>query len=121
MALRTTIGERRWPVHIDARTADAVDASGAPIEGWAPLTDPAVPQMMAKIPLGGSERFAGEQVTAPYDTRWRFGYRPDMDPDLVNVAADRRLIYLNRTHDIITGQVIGYRAEIELLTQARQG
>jgi head-tail adaptor len=119
---RTSAGERRFPVFLDQRVPDgAVDPSGAPIDAWTPLDGSGRPEMMAKFPIGGREMFQGQQVTAPYDTRWRMAYRPDMDPDVLDVPADRRLRYENRAYNIVSAAVMGYQDEIELLTIARQG
>lgn len=94
--------------------ADAVDASGAPVESWSRLVE----MFAEKIVIGGRERYTANQLTAPYDTRWRLNYRADLDRDLVDVPRLRRLIYQSRVYDIVDAQVIGRNEGIELLTLA---
>lgn len=95
-------------------TTDAVDAAGAPSETWTTLYQ----GYFERMPIGGRERFDANQLTAPYDTRWRGHYRADMDRDLVDVPKLRRLVYKSRVYDIVDAQTIGRNEGIELLTLA---
>ena len=107
-------GKRDHRVTIQAKDPDAVDAAGAPVETW----DDLYTGYFEKVVVGGRERFASNQMTSPYDTRWRGNYRADMDRDLVNVPKERRLVYKSRVYDIVDAQVIGRNLGIELLTLA---
>jgi len=109
-------GERNRLVTIQQVT-DGQDTEGAPTESWATLTQ----AWAAKMDLTGRERLAAEQMTASYDTRWQIGYRADMDPELVDVAKVRRLIYQGRNYDIVAASMVGLREGIELYTLAKVG
>lgn len=110
-------GERDWIVELQQLTQpDQADDSGAPEENWTTL----VAQMpAAKYDVNGQERFAAQQLSASYDTRWEINYRADMDPELVVVAKVRRLVHRGRVHDIVAATMIGRREGVELLTLAK--
>jgi SPP1 family predicted phage head-tail adaptor len=108
-------GERDRIVIIQKMT-DGKGTSGFPTE--APSTLAAVP--MRKADMNGSERYQAEQLSAPFNTRWEMGYRADMDPELVDVAKTRRLVYQGRAYDIVEAHMIGRREGIELLTLTAQ-
>jgi len=93
--------------------------SGLPIDEWVPLAD----VWMSKSDLTGTERerFVMNQETAPFETTWVMRYRPDMDPDEMEVPRVRRLTYKARGFDVIDAANVGRRADIQLLTRARQG
>jgi len=113
----TPSGQRDRRVLIQQRTAvDQADESGTPndVGTWTKL----VHAWADKTPLGGRERFDAEQRSAPYDTRWRIGYRADMDPELVDVAKVRRLVYQSRIYDIVDAQLIGRREGVDVMTLA---
>ena len=105
---------RQWIVTVEQRpSTDAVDASGAPTdEPWTKL----YVGKFSKDFISGRERFTAQQMSAPYDTRWKSNYRRDMDADLVDVCKLRRLVYKGRVHDIVAASVVGRNEEIELLT-----
>lgn len=110
-------GLRDRIVTIEYRTA-AVDSEGAPDDTWTTLVAscPA-----SKADITGWERLRADQMSARYDTRWEINYRLDMDPELVDVAKDRRLVVNGRTHDIVAASEIGRREGVELLTIAKVG
>lgn len=110
-------GERDRAVTIQQLT-ESTATSGFPKEGWTTL---ATPIWMRKMDRKGDERFRADQNAAAYETQWEMGYRSDMDPELVDVAKKRRLLYQGRVHDIVMGSVIGRREGIELLTIAGTG
>ena len=113
----TPSGQRDRRVTIQHRTAtDQADESGTPndVGTWSTLVN----AWAEKTPLGGRERFDAEQRSAPYDTRWRMGYRADMDPELVNVAKERRLVYKARIYEIVDAQLIGRREGVDVMTLA---
>lgn len=111
MLRRHAAGERDRLVTIQAVT-QGTGTSRFPTEtpsdlftAWASMT-----------PLTGRERFTGAQISAPFDTQWQLPYREDVDPDLVNVAKSRRLVYRQRVYDIVAAMVVGRRDAIELVT-----
>ena len=110
-------GQRDWIVELQQVT-DGVDSSGAPLETWTTLVEnmPA-----AKYDVRGTERFAAQQLSASYDTRWHINYRTDMDPELHDVAKTRRLVHRGRVHDIVAATMVGRREAVELLTLAKVG
>lgn len=108
-------GARDRRVTIQQRpAADAADSSGTPTEvgEWSTLAH----VWAEKDEVGGRERFTAQQMTAPYDVRWKIGYRADMDPETVDVAKVRRVLYKSRVYDIVEAQMIGRREGVELLT-----
>lgn len=113
-------GEKDRVVKIEQRpVADDDDTSGAPIDG--PWTTLSAREWMQKLDMQGSERFSAAQLSAPFDTIWKMGYRADMDPDLIDVAKLRRLLHGGRIYDITSGRVFGRKEAIELETLARHG
>lgn len=112
-------GQRDRRVTIQQRpAADASETSGFPVDGpWTTL----VSCDMAKFDVGGRERFQSAQTSAAYDTRWEMEYRADMDPELVDVAKLRRLVYAGRTYDIVAASQIGRRDGVEITTLAKVG
>lgn len=110
-------GERDWIVEIQQVTDD-VDDSGAPLETWTTLV---AHMPAAKYDVRGMERFAAQQLSASYDTRWHINYRLDMDPELLDVAKVRRLVHQGRVYDIVAASMIGRREAVELLTLAKVG
>lgn len=110
-------GERDWTITIQQRQAsdDAVDDSGTPEETWTTL----VTMPAAKYDVSGQEKFAAQQLSASYDTRWEINYRADMDPELVKVAKYRRILHRSRVHDIVDASMIGRREGIKLMTLAK--
>lgn len=105
-------GKRDRLVTIQEMTSSIDADSGEPVEAW----DTLATVFMEKVEMRGNERFQSQQMTAPYDTRWRLPYRTDMDPETLDVPKDRRLVYKNRVYDIISAQMIGRRDGIELMT-----
>lgn len=110
-------GERDRVVTVQQLTDGAGD-SQFPTETWATLIGT---YWCSKEDVGGRERFAMDQTTAPYDTRWQGPYLASLDPELVDVAKTRRLVYQGRVHDIVAASQIGRRDGIEFLTLARMG
>ena len=108
-------GERDRAVTVQQLT-DSVGSSGFPVETWATLYETA---WMRKVDVSQRERFMAAQLSSPIDTQWEMGYVADMDPDLVDVAKSRRLVYQGRVFDIVSAQQIGRCDGIELLTLAK--
>jgi hypothetical protein len=67
------------------------------------------------------ERFTADQNKGAADTQWEMGYRPDMDPELVDVVKKRRLLYQGRVYDITSADLIGRFEGIELVTLSGSG
>lgn len=109
----TAAGSRTLPVRID-QMVETISDSGFPVETWSELHRLT---WMERIDLSAMERMAARQIDAVYDTRWRMPYQRDMDPDLVDVAKFRRLVYADRVHVVTTARVIGMKRQIELETK----
>lgn len=109
-------GDRDRDVTIEARTATE-DASGFPTETWATLVTPVWMSHAAK----GSERFIADQESAKADGLWEMGYRSDMDPELVDVPRDRRLVWQGRAYDIVAASCINRHEGVQILTLSKNG
>lgn len=77
----------------------------------------------ARVPMSRRTQAADERITASIpsaylSTVWTTRYRPDLDPDLVDVPKYRRLVLDGRRYDIKAADLIGRRRGIELLTLA---
>jgi head-tail adaptor len=110
-------GERDRAVTVQ-RLTSTKGPSGFPVETWTTLLSP---YWVKKMDASSRERFANGQLSASFDTRWEGSYHPDIDPETVDVAKTRRLVYQGRTHDIVSATMIGMREGVELLTLARMG
>lgn len=106
-------GDRDKWVTIEAFT-EASTGSGYPGGTWAPLATVA----MSRQDAGADERVVAAQPSAFIQTTWVCPWRPDMDPDLVDVPKLRRLLYGTRRYDIRAATNVGRRRKIELLTLA---
>ena len=110
-------GQRDRAVTIQQLTEGLGD-NGFPTETWTTLVSPV---WMRKRDLRMNERFQADQLGAKIDTEWEMGYRADMDPELVDVARTRRLLYQTRVYDITGASLIGRREGVELSTLAKVG
>ncbi len=107
-------GERNLLVTIQQLT-ESEDSEGMPLETWTLLTT----AHASRMPLGGREQMAAAHLQSPFDTQWQMAYRPEMDPDLVNVMKSRRLVYQGRIHDIVDAKMVGQKRAVELATVSR--
>lgn len=114
-----TAGQRDRLVTIEGRTT-GVDASFGPVETWAPILGLWASRVDTRQEVV-NERLVTHQVTAPFEAHWELPYRVEIDPELVDVSKDRRLVYEGRVHDIIHAEPIGRHAGVKVLTLARQG
>lgn len=112
---RTSAGHRDKYVTIEYLALAAPGSTRFPIETWLSLGN----EWMRREDQTANERSAANQEVASMQTIWEMAYRADMDPDLLNVPASRRLHYEGRVFDIIAATTIGSKRGIELLTQAR--
>jgi hypothetical protein len=112
-----TVGARDKFLTIQERPeAITKDPSGTPIDGpWTTHLDSVA---MEREDIDGRERFTAQQLTTPYDTRFRLPYVASMDPELLNVPKLRRLVYRGRVLDIVFAKHVGRFEGIELLTVA---
>lgn len=78
-------------------------------------------EWMSRGDLTADEHFASDQKSAYGNTQWHMAYRADMDPELVDVPAERRLVYEDRVYEIVTASPLGWKRDIELITLARMG
>jgi hypothetical protein len=103
-------------VTIQARSdVDTVDPDGFPTDVWTTLRV-AYMSKSEMSTLRGQEHFTAGQLSAPTITKWQMDYVPDMDPDLVDVAKLRRLVYRSRAYDITDAHVMGMRRGVEFTT-----
>lgn len=107
-------GYRDKLVTIQERTNDSAD-SGFPTEQWATLAR----AYMSREDARSDERVIAANESAFIETRWTMLYMETMDPETVNVPSERRLIYRERTYDILAASLMDQRAGIELLTVAQ--
>lgn len=108
-------GHRDRRVLIQQRSAQAVDAAGAPIDGtWTTLAT----EWMAREDVTGRERLIADQLAARYDTRWLMPYRDDMDPEIEDIPTTRRLVYHGRAYDIVAASLVNRHEGVELMTLA---
>lgn len=110
-------GERNKAVKIQQLTEDTAE-SQFPKESWTTLANPV---WMRRMTMKASERFAAGMETGADTVQWEMGYRPDMDPELVDVVKKRRLSYQGRTYDIVSASLIGQREGVELMTLSGSG
>lgn len=94
---------------------DAVDVTGAPLEGWQLLLAD-VPMSREAERAGTGEQLRDAQESAMQITRWTMPYHEDMDPDRVDVPSLRRLVYQGRAFDILDAQAIDRQVGILLRT-----
>jgi head-tail adaptor len=104
----------RW-VTIQARPDDATAASGFPIDGaWTDLATVA----MAREEVDALEVARANEERARATTRWETAYRADCDPERIDIPKLRRLLYRDRTYDIIAALRIGRRQAVVFMTEA---
>lgn len=114
MTIMHSAGRRDREVTIEALTEGA-GSTGYPVESWVPLRS----VWMERLEVTGSERFKAAQLSAAVETRWQMPYLAEMDPNTVDVAKTRRLVYSGRTYDITSAAELGRKQTIELMTLAR--
>jgi len=109
-------GERTALITLQEKTLSR-GVSGAPVETWSTLVANVWARRMAIDPIRADygEKFISHQVIAQPQSTWEIGYRADMDPLLVDVASERRLVYMNRPYNIVAGDTIGAQEGIELI------
>lgn len=105
----------RW-VTIQARPEDATSASGFPVDRpWVTLATVA----MAREDMNALEVERSAQQIATTTTRWETAYRPDCDPDRLDIPKLRRLTYRDRVYDILAASTIGRRQALVFVTDAK--
>jgi SPP1 family predicted phage head-tail adaptor len=103
----------RW-VTIQGRPEDSTAGSGFPIDG--PWTDLAT-VAMARDDLDAIEVTRANQEQSKMTVRWETAYRPDCDPERLDIAKLRRLCYRDRVYDVLTASMIGRRQTIVFVTE----
>jgi hypothetical protein len=86
---------------------------GYPVERWQTRE---VGVMMNRQDVRADERWTASQTSAFVETIFQMPYLPCMDPDLVDVPNERRLVLSGRVFDIRAASMIGRRQGLELLT-----
>jgi SPP1 family predicted phage head-tail adaptor len=109
-------GDRDRLVTVQGVT-DSVDASSFPVETWADIA--AI--WMSKRDLSGRERFAASQTSAAADLVFELPWRDDMDPESLDLAKVRRLVFRNRVYDIVRAEMRGRREGVSLYCLAKVG
>jgi len=108
---RTAAGQRWQRVTIEQFTP-ATTGSGFPGGTWSSLAT----VWMSKQDVRADERFIASQESAYFETTWFSEYRSDIDPEIVDVAATRRLNFRERIFDIRAATVVGHQQGIEFTT-----
>jgi head-tail adaptor len=104
----------RW-VTIQARPDDSTADSGFPLDGaWTDLATVA----MAREDMDALEVQRANQQMASATVRWETAYRPDCDPERLDVAKLRRLRYRDRVYDVLAGSAVGRRQALVFVTEA---
>lgn len=113
MSPRSGSGERQHLVTVQQLT-ETKGESKMVVQTWTALM-----QIRAsKDDASGRERFVASQTTSPYDTTWQIPYIASMDPDIVNVPKNRRILYQGRVYDIVSARTVGFHRVVELETLA---
>lgn len=107
-------GRRNLFVRVQYRS-DGASSSGFPVDDWDEEDEKQI--YMNRLTTKGAERLMAMQVQASYDAKWTMAYRTDMDPDLVDLTAERRIVWQGRVHDIVSASLSEDRMEIEILTR----
>lgn len=103
-------GLRDRVITIQQRTR-VLTTSRVPADTWTTLV---AGMPASKEDVSGRERVLAAQDSARFDAVFVINYRPDMDPDLVDVPADRRIVFSGRAFNILQATQIGRREGIEL-------
>ena len=110
---RVAAGLRDKLVTIQQRTA-GVSTSQMPIETWTTL---ATTYMSRQDSLADEQFRMGAEGTWT-QTQWHLPYRADMDPELVDVPKDRRVVWSGTIFNIRAAALMDRRKGIELITLA---
>lgn len=113
---RYTSGQRSCWVEIYEMPV-APEGGDFPVEEWTALEG----AWMNRLDRRADERFAANQDTAYVETQWQMPYRANMDPEIVDVPARRRLRYRGRIYNIQAALLMERRKGIELITVANVG
>lgn len=106
-------GRRDRYVTILTKTED--NSAGYPVEDFVAIS-PSPREWMSRRDLRADERFSTAQDSAYAETQWVSGYRPDMDPEIVDVPSTKKLRFQNRDYDIIACSLMEGKRGIEYLT-----
>lgn len=98
--------------------SDSAGSSGFPVETLTLITT----VWASRADVAGDERFANDQLSAPFTTKWIVPYSEQWDPELVNVCKTRWASFEGRFYDIVRAERTGRQHDdIALWTLARQG
>jgi head-tail adaptor len=110
---RTASGLRDKLVTI--QQAKSKGPSGFPVETWTTLRT----AYMNRQDVRADERYAANQLSAAMETQWHSDYASDIDPEIVNVPAKRRIVYGGRTFDVLAATILGNKEGVEFITLAK--
>jgi head-tail adaptor len=107
-------GQRTHLVCLEARTS-VTSPAGYPVETWT-----AVAKVWAsRRDRTGEEMFRSGQPIAAQRVQWTVAYDEDLDPERSSVPPTWRIVDHCRVYDVLHAYVLGERAGIVLLTEAR--
>ena len=97
---------------------DGEDTSGFPTESDG---TPEIEVWASKEDMGGRERIAMAQESAPFDSRFILPFSDAYNPNRIDVPKVFALDCEGRRYDIVAAAEIGRREGVELITLARMG
>ena len=115
----TPIGWRTTRIVIEGSADSTGPKTGYPVETFTPLGAPLWGFRSVMPQAARGELEAADQLVANAIAEWRIPYRPDCDPDLVDVPKTRRLTVAGRTLDILEAEVLPRRREIRIVTRQK--
>ena len=101
--------------HVTIQQTPEPSGGGFPRETWTELMD----VWMSRHDMRADERFTASQESAFAETQWTMPYHEDMDPEVIDVAKTRRLVYRGRIYNIRGASLLDQRMGIELITLAK--
>lgn len=94
-------GERELYITIQQLTEGSAD-SNFPTETWTQL----MKVFARRDYITLDEQTKVDQLSATAVMRWEIPYSFSMDPDRIDVAKQRRIVYVGRTYDILSAEVL---------------
>jgi len=116
----TTAGLKDCLVTIEQPT-ETKGPAGESIAGWGPLLTLWACRQDVDAPERFTEGLVQDQISARAWMKWTTEYRAEIDPLRVNVAKERRLVYLGRTYDIAAATLVARNRGVTILTLSKAG
>lgn len=105
IGMAASAGEREFYITLQQLTEGTAN-SNFPTESWTQLGKVWASRDYVTL----DERATADQLSATAVVEWDIPYSVSMDPDLVDVAKKRRLVYKDRVYDVLSGR-LGSRAQ----------